>query len=83
MMLYDFSLLAEAKQVDLLYKEGIYIGKRKLGSITAVLYQLDSFYVEVFYHHYRVSIHNLRCFKTTDGLDPYLNQINVEHLIHL
>ena len=81
MTLFDFKLLAENDQLDLLYKEGVYIGKRKHNEIIVLLYQLDSFYVEVFYKKYRYYVQEVRCTDRTDCLDPYLEQINVEQLV--
>lgn len=81
MTLYAFRLLSHFEQSDLLYRDGTYIGKRKYGRFTALLYQFDSFYVEVIYKKYRSHIRQLRCFQTTLLLTPYLDQINVEELV--
>jgi hypothetical protein len=78
MTLFDFKLLTEEDQLDLLHKEGVYIGKRKEAGLTILLYQLDSFYVEVFYKKYRYYVHELKCTDLMSCLDPYLEQIKVE-----
>lgn len=83
MTLYEYHQLEEPEQVELLYKEGIYLGKRKKSSLSAVLYQLDSFYVEVCYNRYRRLIREVRCFHSTEFLTPYLEQIDVEELINM
>lgn len=81
MTLFDFQLLPVPEQVSVLYDQGVYIGKRKVGELSALLYQLDSFYVEVLYQKYRRYIGRIRCSSSTHLLDPYLEQINVEHLV--
>ncbi len=81
MTLFDFKLLTEADQIDLLYKEGVYIGKRKQGAASVLLYQLESFYVEVFYKKYRYYVEKVKCTDDTDCLEPYLPQIDVEQLV--
>ncbi len=81
MTLFDFQLLSKNEQVDLLYKEGVYIGKRKINNSCVLLYQLESFYIEVFYKKYRCSVIRIHCFRSTTLLDPYLEQIDVEHLV--
>jgi hypothetical protein len=81
MTLYEYHLLTEAEQVDLLYQEGIYLGKRKFSDLSIVLYQLDDFYVEVYYDKYRYLINQVKYFHSTDLLQPYLEQIDVEELI--
>ncbi len=81
MTLYDFRMLSDTEQIDLLYKNGVYIGKRKQGSSIVVLYQLDAFYIEIFYRKYRSVITRMYCFASTILLNPYLDQIDVEELV--
>ena len=80
MTLSEFQSFSEHERIDILYKEGIYIGKRKKEQLTALLYQVDSFYVEVIYRKYRRHIASMKCTGSTTILDPYLEQITVEHL---
>lgn len=81
MKLFDFSLLPEADQLDLLYEEGVYIGKRKEGYQNVLLYQLDTFYVEIFYYKHRCYCTGIRSFRSTVLLDPYLESMDLEHLV--
>jgi hypothetical protein len=74
MTLSEFERLPANKKLELLHKEGIYIGKQKTGSSIAILYQLDSFYVEIFYRKYRSEIDRLNCFTSPSFIDPYLNE---------
>jgi len=78
MKLFEFRLLSDEEQLELLYTEGVYIGKRKENGKTILLYQLDSFYVEVFYKKYRYFVGEVRCTDSTSCLEPYLDQINIE-----
>jgi hypothetical protein len=81
MTMYDFQLLPEQQQIEVLYDYGVYIGKRKAETSIILLYQLESFYVEVFYRKYRSHIKRLHCFESNELLDPYLEQIDVENLV--
>jgi hypothetical protein len=81
MTLFEFRLLSDFEQRDLLYKQGTYIGKRKIYGLTVVAYQLENFYVEVFYTAYRKHINQIRCFLNTNRLEPYLEQMDIEDLI--
>jgi hypothetical protein len=81
MTLFEFRVLSDEDQIDLLYQEAVYIGKRKEGRATAVLYQLEGFYVEVYYQKYRRHVSRIIGFTSTIPLDPYLEQINVEDLV--
>lgn len=81
MMLKEFTLLEYKEKISILYEHGVYIGKRRLGKNIAVLYQLEGFYVELLYRKYRCFIESIHCFTGTARLDPYLTEINVEHLV--
>lgn len=81
MTLFDFQLLPDADKIDLLYNQGVYLGKRKQNDVTILLFQVEGFYVEVFYKKYRKYVSRIYCFGSTSLLDPYLEQIDVEHLV--
>lgn len=83
MTLFDFNLLSDNEKIELLYEQGTYVGKRKFKSGHVVLYQLESFYVELFYIKYRCYIDKIFCFSSTAFLDPYLEQIDVEILTNI
>ncbi|MGZ3838086.1 MAG: hypothetical protein ACXVMS_14455 [Flavisolibacter sp.] len=82
MTLFDYQLLTQNEQIELLYEHGVYIGKQKDGELTALLFGLESFYVEVYYKKYRCLITKLHCFSSTALIEPYLDQIDVEHLMY-
>jgi hypothetical protein len=73
----EFEHLSENRQVDILYHDGVYIGKQKGFCSTLLLFQLESFYVEIDYLVYRMKICRIECFTSTSYLDPYLSQVEV------
>jgi len=73
----EFERLSQEEQLNLLQRSGIYIGKLRKEALTAVLYQLETFYVEVFYRKYRRLIKELRCFESASLIDPYLEQTDL------
>jgi hypothetical protein len=81
MTLYDFSLLTRSEQIDVLYRHGVYIGKSKKTVHTIVLYQIDTFYIEIIYKKYRCFVDRVHAFNSTAGLDAYLEDIDVEELV--
>lgn len=81
MKLFDFQLLDKTDQIDYLYENGTFVGKRRDGLDIVLLYQVEGFYVEVFYQYYRKHPKKVRCFRSTVLLDPYLESIDVEHLV--
>jgi hypothetical protein len=81
MTLTEFQLLSQTEKLDLLYKDGVYIGKCMARPVPTLLYQLEGFYVELHYTKYRSSIKCIYCFTNTDFLDPYLEQIEIALLV--
>lgn len=81
MEFYKFRILDQNQQIDLIYKNGIYIGKLKEGSSTVVLYQLESYYIKIFYQKYRCYVSRIYCFTSTALLDPFIDQISVNDMV--
>ena len=78
----DYNSLSDSEKIDVLYDHGVYIGKRTIGTTVVLLYQLGSFYVEVYYKLYRRFIRRIHSFISTDFLDPYLQQIEIDFLFN-
>ncbi len=81
MTLCEFSILPDTEKAALLYEQGVYIGKHRLRGTVVLLYQLEGFYVEIYYRQYRRSIEHMAVFADAAKIDPYLTEINVEHLV--
>jgi hypothetical protein len=80
MSLFEFNLLNETQQAEILWENGVHIGERADQEHTIVLYQIEGFYVEVFYHRGLNAIKRFRSFSSTDQLMPYTNKINIAGL---
>ena len=59
---------------------GVHLGERQDEEHTILLYQIDSFYVEVYYHREYNLIRRMRSFSSVDQLAPYLRQIDISKL---
>lgn len=81
MKMSEFKLLSQQEQITILYQLGVYIGKKKTGGLIRLLFQLNSFYVELIYADYRRAIYKIRYSDSTTILEPYLEQIKVEYLV--
>lgn len=79
--MHDFIFLDKAVQAVSVFEQGVLIAERELIFYRVLLYQVDSFYVEVFFHKKENNIHKLRPFVTMDLLNPYLNQIDLTGLL--
>lgn len=82
MRITEFMRLQEAQQVELLYSNAVYVGKRRERHAILVLYQLEGFYVEIHYLQYRLHIKRIHAFESVDLLEPYLEWVDVEELIN-
>ncbi len=58
---------------------GAFLLRRKVGKVTATLYQMDGFYVEVVYAPVLKNKSFIRCY-TVKQIDAYLNQIDITAL---
>jgi len=78
---YQFNALSENKKALAVW-DGTFIGNREDDEHNILLYQIDSFYVEVYHHKELNEISRFRAFTTTTLLDPYLSQIDLLQLLN-
>lgn len=76
-----FRTLNPRKQNRKLLAEGVCIADIKREEVHALLFQVDTFYVEVFFHQDADEVLFVRCFEGTDELEPYLQNIDLSHVI--
>ena len=79
---HDFEALDVIQQLDYLQQEGVYVGKCKGAGMTRLLYQVDTFYVELFYSKHRLKVERIRCFQSMSLIEPYLEDITIEHFVY-
>ena len=77
MTLYEFNALSEDEKAAVLWSKGDFVTERKENNFNILLYQVQSFYVEVFYSGNENKISRLRSFSSTEQLEPYLNNIDI------
>lgn len=80
---FSFQLLERQQQLEAIQTQGVYVGKRYVGEMTVILYQLESFYVEIYYRSYRKFIDFLKYSSSVEILQPYLAQIDVNELVNV
>ena len=68
------------EQGETLWDKGVFISYRDAadGVYRLVLYQVDSFYVEAWYHKEHNSLHRFRTFKNVALLDPYMENMDID-----
>ena len=77
----EFDKYSLNKQADIVWKIGVLIANRQEGRFTVMLYQIEGFYVEVFYSKNGKKIPGVRSFEDIKYLEPYLNEMDVNSLI--
>jgi len=82
MTLKNFVSLTEEEQLALIEQRGVYIGKRKCHPYHSLLYQLESFYVEILYYRYRLDVAHILCTRNTCILDSYQNCVDIGLLVN-
>ena len=73
----DFLQLDETGQLEILWYNGEQIGRRKENDYLVLLYQVESFYVEVYYHTRLRVVRRYVSFQSIDRLEPYLQQVDL------
>ncbi len=76
MHLYNFIALDEQEQAEAIWS-GVFIADREDEEHRIPLYQIDSFYVEVYYHKELNVIRRFRPFSSIEELQPYLDKIDI------
>ena len=80
MKLYEFNALDETSQAALVWCAS-HIADRHVGDFTILLFQIDGFYVELYYNNRQNKIDRFKSFSNVDLLTPYLSQIDLSGLL--
>ena len=83
MTLYHYSELNEVEQHEVLWDRGVMVGDRSDGEHNILLYQMFSFYVELYYNPGSIILKKLRGFSNVRNLDVYLRHIDISAIGYL
>ena len=81
MNLLEFNKLDAINKFDTLCRCGELLGERLSQGAKVLLYQIDAFYVEVYYVTSLNKIDKMRSFSSTNLLKPYLEEIDISCLV--
>jgi len=82
MIIQQFDTLSKENQQQVLLKEGIFLAEREDGPFRIMLYQLNGFYVEVYFFKLYNKVAFFQTFEDTEVLQPYLDQVDVSNVLH-
>lgn len=80
MTLHEFGELSPAQQRRVVHVKGVFLLTRKGVGITAILYQVEGFYVELHLDAQSAVVLHLVFFDDTGSLESYLQQIRLTEL---
>ncbi|RYG33687.1 MAG: hypothetical protein EOO01_32975, partial [Chitinophagaceae bacterium] len=80
MTLQEFQAFSPNKQRRMVHAKGVFLLNREGVGLTAILYQLEGFYVELHLDTQSAVVLHLVSFSDTEALEPYLHQIHLTEL---
>lgn len=81
MLLQEFKYETKQTKKQLILDYGVYIANRVKDQYILLLYQIDSFYAEVFYDYQEEQIGYIRTFNSIEELKPYLKNIDISPIL--
>ena len=82
MEISEFRELHQDDQAQTAWEYGEHIATRITLLHTVSLWQIEGFYVEIFYNQADQKIEKIRSFRSTILLTPYLKQIDISSVFH-
>lgn len=80
MTLLYFRNLTKKQKKAIVLRQGTFLSEKDYGLFRTMLYQVDGFYVEVYFTQFGKEPFWYRSFESTKNLYPYLQQIDLSGL---
>ena len=80
MTLYEYNKLNESEQYQTMWGHGVVVADRIKGEQKVILYQIFSFYVELYYHIEYNTLIRLKSFSGVEYLDVYIQQLDLKDI---
>jgi hypothetical protein len=80
MNIEDFNFLDALAKTELISMDGIFLAERCEGCFRISLYQVQNFYVEIYYHTTRYFYVCIRSFDDDGEIAPYLSGIDISEI---
>jgi len=80
MTLIYFKHLTKNQKKTTVLRHGSFLCEKSYGLFRTMLYQVDGFYVEVYFTRFSKEVLWFRSFDSTKNLQPYLQQIDISSL---
>ncbi len=76
----DFNFMDGMAKTQVLASDGVFLAERNDGCFRISLYQVNDFYVEIYYHKTRCFYICIRSFEDVGELFPYLQDIDISEV---
>jgi hypothetical protein len=76
----EFNFMDGMSKTEVLASDGIFLAERTDGCFRISLYQVNDFYVEIYYHKTRYFYICIRSFEDVAELFPYLQDIDISEV---
>jgi hypothetical protein len=83
MKLQQFRSASQEVQEKLVKWRGVFLMERKSLGVSVLLFQLDGFYVEVFYNTANATVSFVKSFEDMDGIEAYLDRIDIREVTEM
>jgi len=80
MKMKEFKVLQITDQMHAIETKGVFLDRRSEGPYSIALFQIDGFYVELFFNAIRLIYKKIRIFENTALLNPYINEMDITDL---
>lgn len=81
MQIREFKYQEKHTKKTLVLNNGVYLTSRRITDFLLLLFQIDSFYVEVYFDEQESEIGYMRAFSSTEHLAPYLHKIDISSVL--
>jgi hypothetical protein len=81
MTLLYFKNLTRKHKKSIVLRSGTFLSEKNYGLFRTMLYQVDGFYVEIYFSKFSKNAIWFRSFGSTKNLHPYLQQIDISALL--
>ncbi|HEY4964955.1 MAG TPA: hypothetical protein VII28_01070 [Puia sp.] len=79
----EFNFMDGLAKTEALAVAGVFLAERNDGCFRISLYQIDDFYVEIYYHQTRYFYICIRSFSEVSDLFPYLQEIDISEIYNV
>jgi hypothetical protein len=76
----DFNFMDGIAKTEILATAGVFLAERNEGCYRISLYQVNDFYVEIYYHKTRYFYICIRSFSDVSEVYPYLQDIDISEV---